>query len=242
MDVPPAKAARREAGAAAPERARAERHARQVVPLTRPLVCRAVDTYGRAWTTQDSELIASLFTEDAIYVERVFDASATMRGRAAIRTYWERQICGKQSGIMFRHAKDEMVLDAEQRVAVVTWLAEFDNFRHLRGNEKGGKKVRFVQVAKLHFSDDATQITYLEEYAQGASGSKFNWPCAGIDESSTPDLVLRRMMRGEPGAFATMGKAAVCTGCRKRSHPAPSCSSICAGAMGVVLTPRLAKP
>ena len=163
-------------------------------------------TRTAARTTQDSELIASLFTEDAIYVERVL-ALPAMRGRAAIRTYWERQICGKQSGIMFRHAKDEMVLDAEQRVAVVTWLAEFDNFRHLRGNEKGGKKCD-LQVAKLHFSDDATQITYLEEYAQGASGSKFNWPCAGIDESSTPDLVLRRMMRGEPGAFATMGKAA----------------------------------
>ena len=74
-------------------------------PLTRALVCRAVDIYGLAWTGQDSSLIASLFAEDAVYVERVFDASATMRGRAAIRAYWDRQICGKQSGIAFRHAQ-----------------------------------------------------------------------------------------------------------------------------------------
>ena len=186
----------------------------ELVPLTRGLVCRAVEAYGRAWTTQDSDLIARLFTEDAVYVERVFDASATMRGRQAIRAYWDRQICGKQSGIAFRHADSEMVLDPDRRVAVVTWLAEFDNVRRLRG-DASEKKVRFVQVAKLHFSDDATQITYLEEYAQGASGSKFNWPQAGLDEHATPGTLLRRMIRGDPGAFATVGKAAVCKGCQE---------------------------
>jgi len=47
------------------------------------------------------------------------------------------------------------------RVAVVKWLAEFDNFRVKRA-DKAEKRVRFCQVAKLHFSDDASEITYLE--------------------------------------------------------------------------------
>ena len=181
--------------------------------LTRDLVSRAVDEYGAAWVTQDPDRIAELFTTDAIYVERAFDASATMRGREAIREYWQRQICGKQSNIKFRHVRGEMVLDTERRVAVVMWLAEFDNFRHKREDDSAQKKVRFVQVAKLHFSDDALQISYLEEYAQGASGRKFNWPSTGIDEKSTPDSVLRDMLRCEPGAFATIGKAATCRVC-----------------------------
>ena len=37
-----------------------------VVPLTRQHVCDAVDAYGVAWTTQDPERIAQLFSEDAV--------------------------------------------------------------------------------------------------------------------------------------------------------------------------------
>ena len=44
-------------------------------------------TYARAWETRDSELAASLFTEEATYQEDPFDEP--MRGRDAIRAYWE---------------------------------------------------------------------------------------------------------------------------------------------------------
>ena len=50
--------------------------------------------------------------------------------RQAIRDYWEVQIAGKQSNIGFRHVVGDMVLDSENRKAVVKWLAEFDNVRY----------------------------------------------------------------------------------------------------------------
>ena len=97
--------------------------------LTREAVCHAVSEYGLAWTTQDPDRLAALFTADAVYVERPFDRGATFRGRDAIRNYWRRQVGGKQANVTFRHVASELVLDAERRVAVVTWLAEFDNVR-----------------------------------------------------------------------------------------------------------------
>ena len=48
----------------------------------------------------------------------------------AIRDYWQVQIAGKQSNIGFRHVVGDMVLDSENRKAVVKWLAEFDNVRY----------------------------------------------------------------------------------------------------------------
>lgn len=138
-----------------------------VAPLSREVVIAAVAEYGMAWTTQDPDRIAALFTAEAVYVERAFDRKATFRGRDKIKRYWEYQICGKQSNIRFRHIESEMVIDAERPVAVVKWLAEFDNHRENRA-EKAKKRVRFCQMAKLHFhlEKGRTQIAYLEEYAQ----------------------------------------------------------------------------
>ena len=180
--------------------------------LTRPLVCRAVDEYGLAWTTQDPDRIANLFTESAIYVERPFDSDATMRGREAIRNYWNQQIVGKQSNIQFRHVASEIVLDAERKTAVVKWLAEFENIRHKMDQVQ--KTVRFCQLAKLVFNDDCTKIKYLEEYAQGTSTARYNWPPAGIG-SNTSDAALWDMVRNEPNAFATRGKQTFCKICKQ---------------------------
>ena len=67
--------------------------------LARNTVIHAVNEYGKAWTTQDADRIAALFTEDAVYVERAFDRNGTFVGREQIREYWLRQICGKQTSI-----------------------------------------------------------------------------------------------------------------------------------------------
>lgn len=64
-------------------------------------------------------------------------------------------------------------------VAVVKWLAEFDNIR-VAGARTAAKRVRFVQVAKLHFSKDGSQLTHLEEYVQPMRDGSFNWPPAGL--------------------------------------------------------------
>ena len=45
--------------------------------LARNTVIYAVNEYGKAWTTQDADRIAALFTEDAVYVERAFDRNGT---------------------------------------------------------------------------------------------------------------------------------------------------------------------
>lgn len=156
--------------------------------VSRERVIEAVREYGLAWTTQDSNRIGRLFTEDAVYVERCFDKRATFRGRSAIEKYWEYQIRGKQSNICFRHVESEMVRDADKPIAVVKWLAEFDNRREHRSVDKENKRVRFCQLAKLIFTttdgdDDGCQkICYLEEYAQGMIAKSFRWP--GIDASN----------------------------------------------------------
>jgi ketosteroid isomerase-like protein len=170
-------------------------------PVSRATVIAAVATYGEAWVSQDTKKIGTLFTEDAVYVERAFDRKATFRGRAEIEKYWNYQICGKQTNILFRHIESEMVRDADSPIAVVKWLAEFDNRRENRSG-KANKRVRFCQMAKLVFQGN--QISYLEEYAQGMEGPAVRWP--GIQatdhdlwerirfepEKSTPPVVCER--------------------------------------------------
>ena len=102
---------------------------------------------------------------------------------------------------------------------MVKWLAEFDNFREKRA-AKGEKRVRFCQVAKLHFTPDCRTVTHLEEYAQsmtskGARRSQLEqhntqsitplspgvlWP--DIEASSAK---LWDQVRQEPGAYLTQG-------------------------------------
>ena len=137
--------------------------------------------------TQDVERIGRLLTEDAVYVERCFDKRATFRGRAAMERYWKVQICGTQTDIQFRHLSHEMVRDADQPIAVVKWLAEFQNRRDKRTPDQTHKRVRFCQMAKLIFAPTTTtnddvdddvgshKICYLEEYAQRMMGNSFRW-------------------------------------------------------------------
>ena len=87
------------------------------------------------------------------------------------------QICGKQTSIRFRHVERDLVIDSTRPVAVVKWLAEFDNFREKRA-DKAEKLVRFCQVARLEFRGE--QICYLEEYGQSVSGPGARWPPLGM--------------------------------------------------------------
>jgi len=82
----------------------------------------------------------------------------------------------------------------------VKWLAEFDNTRFGPKLTPWGSRVRFVQVAQLHFSPDMSQICYLEEYMQSANTSRYKWPSLGITKTSEEDL--QAMFRMEEGAFA----------------------------------------
>ena len=177
-------------------------------PVSRETVLAAVRTYGEAWTTQDPSILPNLFTSDAIYVERAYDRNATFRGLDAIMEYWRYQICGKQSKISFRHVASEMIRDADEPMAVVKWLAEFDNRRENRAgatSDKTYKRVRFCQMAKLIFED--SKICYLEEYAQSVQGPGVKWP--GLD---APDAELWRHIRQDPEPVAEK-KTVLCKRC-----------------------------
>ena len=171
--------------------------------LARNTVIHAVSEYGKAWTTQDADRIAALFTEDAVYVERAFDRNGTFVGREQIREYWLRQICGKQTSIRFRHVERDLVIDATRPVAVVKWLAEFDNFREKRA-DKAEKLVRFCQVARLEFRGE--QICYLEEYGQSVSGPGARWPPLDASEDELAARIRKR--------FKESAVAATCDKCR----------------------------
>jgi hypothetical protein len=98
-----------------------------------------------------------------------------------------------------------MVCDAEQRVAVVKWLAEFDNIREKRA-DKAEKRVRFVQIAKLHF--EGNLISHLEEYAQ-SMGPHARWPSLESTSEQLWDLV-----RMAPWTFADeQGAPCTCERC-----------------------------
>ena len=68
-------------------------------PISHTTITNAVSLYGRAWVEQDVSLLPSLFTEDAIYIERAYDKNATFRGLPSIVDYWKTQIIGKQSNM-----------------------------------------------------------------------------------------------------------------------------------------------
>lgn len=55
-----------------------------------------LDLYFRAWQTQDSDLIASLFTEDGIYRVKPFGIEEYF-GREKIRGYWHANPVSGQS-------------------------------------------------------------------------------------------------------------------------------------------------
>ena len=171
--------------------------------LARSTVISAVSEYGKAWTTQDADRIAALFTEDAVYVERAFDRNGTFVGREQIREYWLRQICGKQTSIRFRHVERDLVIDSTRPVAVVKWLAEFDNFREKRA-DKAEKLVRFCQVARLEFRGE--QICYLEEYGQSVSGPGARWPPLDASEDELAARIRKR--------FKESAVAATCDKCQ----------------------------
>jgi len=112
-------------------------------------VDRVIDTYIKAWVTQDPDLITTIFTDDAIYHERVL--AEPIRGRAGIRNYWEAKVVGGQANIVVELRA--VYRDSDNVIA--EWDATFDDTvqchrKHMR------------EVAILQFAGD--RITHLREY------------------------------------------------------------------------------
>jgi ketosteroid isomerase-like protein len=118
--------------------------------LDRAVVQGVIDTYLRAWETQDSELILEVFTESAVYHERVLQPPSIV-GHAGIRRYWEEKVQRSQANIEC----ELLSLYVDGTTAIAEWEATFDD------REDGFRK-RMLEVAILDFEGD--RISHLREY------------------------------------------------------------------------------
>jgi ketosteroid isomerase-like protein len=117
--------------------------------LTKDDVRAVLDVYIRAWQEQDPDLILTVFTDNALYHERVM--GEPMRGRGAIRQYWESKVVGAQANISCTLLS--LYLDGD--VATAEWVAVFDDVVQ-------GLRKRMKDVAILRFEDG--KIASLREY------------------------------------------------------------------------------
>jgi ketosteroid isomerase-like protein len=117
--------------------------------LSREMVRSVLETYGRAWTTQNPDLILAVFTEDAIYHERVL--KEPYRGHAEIREYWMDKVVRGQANIEF----EVVNVYVDGTTAIAEWMADFDDrVQRVRKHMK--------ELAVLEFS--GTRIKHLREY------------------------------------------------------------------------------
>jgi len=110
-----------------------------------------VDTYLRAWTQQDPELIVTIFTDDATYHERVLDEP--IRNRAGIRDYWQSKVVEGQANIDARLLNLYTATDGSTVIA--EWEATFDD-------RVQNVRKRMREVAILEFAGE--RIASLREY------------------------------------------------------------------------------
>lgn len=116
---------------------------------TRQHVRELVDTYIRAWVEQDPDLILTIFTGEATYHERVFEAP--IRNHEGIRAYWQTKVVESQA----RVSCELLNLYLDGNTAIVEWEAEFDDLAQ-------GVRKRMREVAILVI--EGLLIASLREY------------------------------------------------------------------------------
>jgi hypothetical protein len=117
--------------------------------LAKEDVRKLIGVYIRAWTTQDPDLILTVFTPSATYHERVLEEP--IRGHAGIREYWQSKVVKEQAKI----SAELLSLYLDGTTAIAEWEARFDDL--LKGHRK-----RMREVAILEFDGD--RIASLREY------------------------------------------------------------------------------
>lgn len=118
--------------------------------VTRAEVQETVNTYIKAWETQDPDLIVTIFTPAATYHERVL--KAPIPDREAIRAYWQTKVVQEQANITCELI-DIVAIDGD--TVVVEWEANFDDVTQ-------GVRKRMREIAVLVF--DGNLISSLREY------------------------------------------------------------------------------
>jgi hypothetical protein len=117
--------------------------------LTKDDVRRLIDIYLCAWTTQDPDLIVTIFTPTATYHERVLEAP--IRNQAGIRAYWCTKVVNEQANI----EAELLNLYLDGGTAIVEWEAQFDDL-------VAGHRKLMREVAILEFDGD--RLASLREY------------------------------------------------------------------------------
>jgi hypothetical protein len=108
-----------------------------------------IDVYIRAWTSQDPDLIVTIFTPTATYHERVLQQP--IRDHAGIREYWQTKVANEQANIQ----AELLSLYLDGSTAIAEWEARFDDV--VEGHRK-----RMREVAILELEGD--RIASLREY------------------------------------------------------------------------------
>ena len=94
--------------------------------MTKEKATELMNTYGRAWVTQDPDLVTTIFTEDARYYEPREPENV---GKEAIRAYWQSKCVESQKDITFdlKH----VWMDGDTGIA--EWDASFvDTIRNIK--------------------------------------------------------------------------------------------------------------
>ena len=79
-----------------------------------------LEKYGRAWTTQDPDAAASIFTEDGTYAWSPF--TEPLRGREAIRSAWHQATQEQPEDIRFGHE----ILSVTKERGIARWWASMN--------------------------------------------------------------------------------------------------------------------
>lgn len=108
-----------------------------------------LDTYIRAWETQDPGLIVTIFTPAATYHERVL--RDPIPDREAIRRYWETKVVQDQANIRC----ELLNFYVDGGTVIAEWQAQFDDLAQ-------GVRKRMREIAVLEFEGEL--IASLREY------------------------------------------------------------------------------
>ena len=111
--------------------------------------------YGRAWETQDSDLLLDCFTKTGIYQESPL--AKPYKGHAAIRKFWNKAVCKDTENIRFILGKCYVSRDGK------TGFAEWECKNYHKWKKDGRwRRGHMVGIMVLKMRGD--KIAYLDEY------------------------------------------------------------------------------
>lgn len=117
--------------------------------VSRKLVKSLIKEYEKAWITRNPEAIASIFTKNGIYHERVLEKPFV--GSNQIKKYWVDKVIGEQKNIRFKLLNFYIQDDT----AIEEWEARFHN-------TKKNAEIHMKEVAILKIKGN--KIAALREY------------------------------------------------------------------------------